>query len=288
MSTLPPAPKRRRNVPDAPGLTTRSANKSIRPAEVAGLVNTRRSSEQKAADDAREAEEKELAEQEEDEKLARIAAIEDKQHQEDLEYRQNGNHPVDPPRRKTHKNASPGPAPRSPSTTPACDDPMLYEQEEIGAEELEEIDEGKNPYANDNESDETSNDEDDIEDVEDDEESDTAVQRPKKKLKKGRAHIQAARQTRDSTGTPEIESSGQKRKAKDYGKEKAPAKKPKTGKKAGLTAGVKSRLKGNKAREGDDVDGVVQYGGPALDDDTGEVVEREKGGKGKPKQASHT
>ncbi|KAJ6582259.1 hypothetical protein B0H19DRAFT_1252368 [Mycena capillaripes] len=257
MSTLPPPPKKRRNVPDAPGLTTRSTNKTVRPAEAAGLVNTRRSSEQKAADDAREAEEKARAEKEEDEKLARVVAIEDKQRQQDIEYRQNANHPVEPSRRKTHKSTSPGPARRSPSTTPADDE--------------------QDPYANDSASDtfeppeESSNDEDDIEDNGDDEDSDSAVPLPKKKPKKRRADIHAARQTQDSTGTPEIESSGQKRKAKDNGKGKAPAKKTKLGKKAGLAAGAKSTLERDKVKEGDGGDGSVQYGGPALDDDAGEV-----------------
>ncbi|KAJ7200209.1 hypothetical protein GGX14DRAFT_400895 [Mycena pura] len=42
MSTLPPPPKKRRNVPDAPGLATRSTNKDVRPAEAAGLVQRQR------------------------------------------------------------------------------------------------------------------------------------------------------------------------------------------------------------------------------------------------------
>ncbi|KAF7344724.1 hypothetical protein MVEN_01633100 [Mycena venus] len=288
MSTLPPPPKKRKNVPDAPGLTTRTTNKAVRPAEAAGLVNTRRSSEQKAADDAREPEGKAHAEQEEAEKLARVAAIEDKQHEQDLEYRQNANHPIDP-RRKTYKNASPGPAPRSPSTTP-----NERIQGVLSADELAEIEEGNHPDANDNESDtfgppeNSSDDEGDTEDTGDNEESDSAAPQPKKRLKKGRADVRAVRQTQDGTGTPDVESSGQKRKAKDSGKgpRKAPAKKPKIGKKAGLAPGIKKTLKRDKAKAGDDGDGIVQYGGPALDDDAGEVVEREKVGKGKPKQAS--
>ncbi|KAF8180707.1 hypothetical protein K438DRAFT_1841690 [Mycena galopus ATCC 62051] len=283
MSALPPVPKRRRNEPDAPGLSTRSANKYVRPAEAAGLTNTRRSSEQKAADDAKEAQEKAQVDEEESEKLARVAAIEDKQREDDLQYGQNPHHPVDPPRRKTPKNASPGPARRSLSTTPAREDLAGDEQEELGGEEFEEM--NQDPDADKNEF-EPSDSENDTEDIEDDNDSDSAAQKPKKKLKKGRVDIQAARQTQDSTGTPEIESSGQKRKAKDHGKGKAPAKKLKTAKKGGLTAGVKSTLKNKRPKDGDDVDGIVQYGGPALDDDAGEIVEREKGtGKGKPKQS---
>ncbi|KAJ7711165.1 hypothetical protein B0H14DRAFT_3524645 [Mycena olivaceomarginata] len=211
MSTLPPPPRKCRNAPpDAPGLATRGNNKTVKPAEAAGLVNTRRSSEQKAADDAREAEEKACAEQEEEKKLARVAAIEDKQRQQDLKYRQHANRPIDsdPPHRPPHKNTSPGPDPRSPSTTPARDDFILTLSSD--------------PRANDDESDtyktpeQSSDDQDDTDDTDDNKGGDSAVPR-RKKPKKGRADIKATRQTQDNTGTPEIESSGQKRKARDNG-----------------------------------------------------------------------
>jgi hypothetical protein len=47
-------------------------------------------------------------------------------------------------------------------------------------------------------------------------------------------------------------------------------KKAKLGKKAGLAAGVKSTIK--QVKEGNDSEGMVQYGGPALDDDVGEAA----------------
>ncbi|KAK6977475.1 hypothetical protein R3P38DRAFT_3334705 [Favolaschia claudopus] len=275
--SLPPPPKRRPGrLPDGPGLTTRSNNKNVHPAEAAGLVPPaaeRRTAEQKAEDKAKAAEDKKQAALEHHNKLSRLAAIEDRQRREDMVYHETAHHPIDPPRRS-----------RAPSTPVSA-------HEELPAESEDEMDLGSHialyPQANDSDShDESglfappSDDEDDSDSDPDSEDSGdngnvkTSALRKQKKLKITRSDIRDLRETEDVVGTPEVEASGGKRKATDDGNAKS--KKGKTAKKGGLSIGIKETLKRKSTKEVEDDDSMVHFGGPALDDDAGEVVEREK------------
>ncbi|KAJ7609490.1 hypothetical protein FB45DRAFT_1066877 [Roridomyces roridus] len=265
MSTLS-APKRRRPTtrsqaheddappdetqPTRPGLATRPGNDQIHPAVEAGVVSTRRTPTQKAADDKKAAAAQKRAEAEEAEKLARVAAIEDKQRQQDDKYQQTAHHPVDPPR-----SSRPSQRPREP---------------DFDAEELEEMENG--------------HEEEDDEDGSDAEEE--APQRKKKQPKKTREDILSVRDTQDATGTPV--SSGHKRsRSTTSANETVTKKKAKRGKTSGLSEGVKKALKKGKVDEG--AAEIVKYGGPAKDDDKEEDVERAKGGqKGLPQASRAT
>ncbi|KAJ6626486.1 hypothetical protein B0H10DRAFT_2185729 [Mycena sp. CBHHK59/15] len=105
-----PAPsskaKTKRNVPDAPRLSTRSQNQATRPAVLAGLAPGNRCT----AVDMEEARATEAAQQadavrKQADAIACVAAIEDEQRARDQTSAETANHPVDPPAR----------APESPS-----------------------------------------------------------------------------------------------------------------------------------------------------------------------------
>ncbi|KAK7001877.1 hypothetical protein R3P38DRAFT_2795332 [Favolaschia claudopus] len=214
--SLPVPPTRRRNQPSGPGLTTRAGNKNIHPAQLAGLVP--KTAEERAEEKGRAAETKAQSDHTKDTALAAIAAIEDEQRREDIEYGETANHPPAPAR------------PHRQTQTP-----------QFSAEEEEEMDSGKNlscltlefvftcisdPEADDSsgsdafrppdDSNDSSDDEEDPDNSEGDEDASAAIPRKKKK-KFSRADIQAVRQTQDIAGTPEIGGVGGKRKAKDNG-----------------------------------------------------------------------
>ncbi|KAK7001905.1 hypothetical protein R3P38DRAFT_3283719 [Favolaschia claudopus] len=278
--SLPP-PTKRRNQPSGPGLTTRAGNKNIHPAQLAGLVP--KTAEERAEDNERAAEVKAQSDRTKDSALAAIAAIEDEQRRKDIEYGETAHHPP-PPARPQRRIRTP----------------------QLSPEEEEEMNLGKNlqflpleflftcnadPEANDSESGDSdsfrppdesndSGDDEDEPDASEDDEGASAAPPRKKNKKFSRADIQAARQTQDITGTPEIGGGGGKRKANDNG-EKSVAKKTKIAKKSGMVSGAKERLKRREAKGTEDSDGMVHYGGPAIDDDADEIVEREKKGKGR-------
>jgi hypothetical protein len=94
-----PAPKPKRNHPDAPWLNTCTKNFDTHPARDAGVAkSTRRTAAQmeeaRLADEQQEAK----AQQQKERALARVTAIEDEQRSHDQTYAEAANHPVDPPR----------------------------------------------------------------------------------------------------------------------------------------------------------------------------------------------
>ncbi|KAJ6570029.1 hypothetical protein B0H10DRAFT_2237989 [Mycena sp. CBHHK59/15] len=109
---------------------------------------------------------------------------------------------------------------------------------------------------------------------------------PKKKKKKqvtSRADIIAARHTQDPPGTPAVavaEDNRKKRKSKDKDVKKARKKAKLTKKKSGLEKSKSLGDRGAPAAPADD-DSMVAPGGPAVDDDPDEHVERPKTGKKK-------
>lgn len=95
---------------EMPGLKTRAKNKATHPAVNAGVEKgTRRTPAQ--MQQAREAEQKRVDKSalQQQKALARLAAVEDKQLEEDDAYAETANHPVDRPLKKPS-------APKKPST----------------------------------------------------------------------------------------------------------------------------------------------------------------------------
>jgi hypothetical protein len=91
---------------EMPGLKTRAQNKLTRPAVAAGLEKgTRRTAAQ--MQQAREAEKKKVdkAALHQQKALERLAAVEDKQLEEDIAYAETANHPVDRPLKKPAEKA---------------------------------------------------------------------------------------------------------------------------------------------------------------------------------------
>ncbi|KAJ7465495.1 hypothetical protein FB451DRAFT_1369850 [Mycena latifolia] len=129
----------------------------------------------------------------------------------------------------------------------------------------------------------SSSEESELEPELDNSDEEPASPKPKKKKHRkstSRADIRASRTTQDSTGTPATpseEDNGKKRKATEKTSEtKKKAKIIK--KKAGLDKKAVKKSKGPAGNEADD-DSMVAPGGPALDDDLDEEVERPKKGK---------
>ncbi|KAJ7115097.1 hypothetical protein C8R43DRAFT_1242445 [Mycena crocata] len=248
-----------------PGLKTRSSNALTHPGRAAGLEPKKRGSREEQAE-ARLAKEAaaaaELAEAEATraEGLARVAALEDKQRREDAAYATTANHPVDRPLKRTEIQSSDDeeePAPKRPRAA----NPANANKDGSGDD--------SNPY---NPSGSDSSEDESADDSDDDD-------KPKKKSKSKkppatqRADIAAARQTKDSTGTPSIEQATSKNKTRESSKKSRP-KQPK--KKSGINKDAVKRAASGPAPEDDS---MVAMGGPAMDDDTGEAVERPKKGK---------
>ncbi|KAJ6629602.1 hypothetical protein B0H10DRAFT_2428255, partial [Mycena sp. CBHHK59/15] len=249
---------------EAPGLKTRAINKTVHPAVNAGLKKqVRRTPAQiaQARDDETTA--KAQAALDKKKELKRLAALEDEQHRDDLAYTATANHPADKPVKAHNPSISHSGAKVQPSgaESGADDKSDGYQQPE---EEGEESDDDDDTDAEDSDADEAM----------------------KKKNKKSttRADVLASRTTQDSTGTPAIGDAAnqKKRKAQDKpatgASKKAKKNTPK--KKSGLDDRV-STSKAKGAVSDPEDDSMVAPGGPALDDDVDEHVERPKTGKQK-------
>ncbi|KAJ6621813.1 hypothetical protein B0H10DRAFT_1945080 [Mycena sp. CBHHK59/15] len=253
---------------EAPGLKTRKKNKTVRPGVNAGVEKKyRRNKAQMAQARDDETTAKARAVLNKKKELKRLAALEDQQHRDDIAYAATANHPADKPVK---------------ANIPAVVDSVVTPQPS-GAESGS--GDESDAYQQPNNSEESDSD-DDGEDADADD-SDTDVHKKKKNKKTSRADVIASRTTQDSTGTPRAEepSTGQKRKAADKstasGRKKA--KKDKTSankKKSGLdNRGAKSQAK--DAASAPEDDSMVAPGGPALDDDEEEHVEKPQKGKTK-------
>ncbi|KAJ6517195.1 hypothetical protein C8R47DRAFT_1254521 [Mycena vitilis] len=244
-----------------PRMKTRIANKDTHPADKAGLKKgVRRTSAQMVQAREDETTAKARAALNAKKEVKRLAALEDKLQQDDRAYSATANHPPAKPV-KAPEEATEFQSRRAQSGSD--EDSEAYQPEE--------------------------NEEDDVDDDADGEDSDAD---PKKK-KKGpsRSDVQASRSTQDSTGTPATGAAG-KRKAPEKAKAGNPRKRPKTAmanKKSGLDdSDLRSNSKAKGAVSDAEDDSMVAPGGPALDDDVDERVERPATGKkkkGKPDAA---
>ncbi|KAJ6629705.1 hypothetical protein B0H10DRAFT_1939676 [Mycena sp. CBHHK59/15] len=247
-----------------PGLKTRDKNKNTRPGVNAGVEKrTRRTAVQMQQARSDETTSKAKAALDQKKKEKQLAALEDKQQQDDLAYAKTANHPPDRPLKSSAPvveavagGAAGGGAGGDPGSGHDSD-PYDPESEESSEESESEPDD---------------NDEDDV---------------PKKKKKKqvtSRADIIAARHTQDPPGTPAVavaEDNRKKRKSKDKDVKKARKKAKLTKKKSGLEKSKSLGDRGAPAAPGADDDSMVAPGGPAVDDDPDEHVERPKTGKKK-------
>ncbi|KAJ7674001.1 hypothetical protein DFH06DRAFT_752525 [Mycena polygramma] len=238
-----------------PGLSTRANNKTVRPGVRAGLEPQSRRTKPEMAQ-AREDEvtaraKEKIAKQQ---ALKRVAAIEDEHQQQDAAYALNANHPVDQPFEAEPESDI---APRATSESEEEFAPPL----EDGSEEDDDDDFG---------GDDTSEDD-----------------RPKSKKKvpaTSRADVKKSRSTQDSTGTP---ATAETKKRKPEASSRPP-KKNKKAKTSGAPKKLKSGLNDSGASQSQaatrtEDDSMVAPGGPAMDDDKGEHVERAKKQKrGKP------
>ncbi|KAJ7764025.1 hypothetical protein DFH07DRAFT_956294 [Mycena maculata] len=255
---------------EMPRLKTRTKNKDTRPGVKAGVDKKKRPSpeeKQQALEAQKSADSKDKAARRD--ALQRLAVVEDEQHKEDLAYTETANHPPDRP----SKSSTPKPLATDSAPTAAA----------RGAG-------GDNPGSGDDDS--QAYDPEDSSDSES-EADDSEEDAPKSKKKKAnRDDVLSKRSTRDSTGTPAVqgaEDNGKKRKS--TAKAEKSKKKAKTSKKkSGLNKESKSVGKDREAATRDDDDSMVAPGGPAIDDDSAEVVERPKKGgkkvKGIPSQTS--
>ncbi|KAJ6598059.1 hypothetical protein B0H10DRAFT_1959477 [Mycena sp. CBHHK59/15] len=253
---------------EAPGLKTREKNKTVRPGVNAGVEKKyRRNKAQmvQARDDETTAKARAVLNKKKE--LKRLAALEDQQHRDDIAYAATANHPADKPVKANIPAVVDSVATPQPSgaESGSGDESDAYRQPD-NSEESDSDDDGEDADADD---------------------SDTDLPKKKKNKKTSRADVIASRTTQDSTGTPRAEepSTGQKRKAADKstasGRKKA--KKDKTSankKKSGLdNRGSKSQAK--DAASAPEDDSMVAPGGPALDDDEEEHVEKPQKGKTK-------
>ncbi|KAJ7936187.1 hypothetical protein B0H13DRAFT_2453007 [Mycena leptocephala] len=265
------APKSK-DLPPASRPATRAKNKDVHPAFDTGHRKpwgTRRTSTQIAEAQEKEDSAKRQAVVEQKRLTDKVAEIEDRQREEDLQYASQANHPVDAV--------------------------VLNAVDEMG-EEQEEEEQGEDD-GGDSECDPSFGEEDanvytgsDSDDSDDDEESSAPRGRPKK-TKTRRDDISAQRRTIAQSGTPKI--TNLKRKASP--KQKA-AKKTKKSKKSGLapvprrgTSSASGRSSRMAVDTEDDNDNMVRPGGPALDDDPHEYVEvgKKKKKHGKPAQSDY-
>ncbi|KAJ6626371.1 hypothetical protein B0H10DRAFT_2304101 [Mycena sp. CBHHK59/15] len=264
---------------EAPGLKTRAKNKLVRPGVNAGVEKkTRRTQAEMAQARTDETTAKARAALDQKKALKQLAALEDQQHRDDIAYAATANHPIDKAKIPAVADSVTTPQPIGDDSR-SGDDSDEYQQPN---EDSQDPDPDPDPDSN-SDSDSDSNSDADADD-------DNDAEQPKKKKKPkvtSRADVIASRTTRDSTGTPAVDgaSTGQKRKAVDKSKAsgKKATKKPKTSaqpkKKSGLDdRRSKSQVKDASAPEDDS---MVVPGGPALDDDKAEHVERPQKGKKK-------
>ncbi|KAJ6549570.1 hypothetical protein DFH09DRAFT_1086817 [Mycena vulgaris] len=251
----------------ASGLSTRRANQDIRPAVAAGLEKkTRRTAVQMDQARADDTTSKAKASLEEKKKQKRVADLEDKQRQDDLAYAKTANHPADRP------VASSTVGPETDSEAGGAVDPVDDSDpvDDLEAEAYKPDDEAS--------SESESTPEDSSED-----DAPKRKQKQKKKKKKrstSRADVIASRATQDSSGTPEEPVKKRKATEEKTSKKDKKTKTSNSGKKSGLDKiGVGLKVAATVAED----DSMVAQGGPALDDDSKEHVERPNGKKGKSK-----
>ncbi|KAJ6587717.1 hypothetical protein B0H10DRAFT_1961371 [Mycena sp. CBHHK59/15] len=257
-----PAPsKKKRNMPDAPRLTTRTQNKLTHPAVDAGVTGLHRTVAEMEKARATEAAQLANTKQKAATAIARVAAIEDAQRKKDQTYDETANHPPDPP---AHEEPQPmddeGPQGdhHLPSQSPDTDSDVDFDSDK-------EQDFAPSEHSSD----------------EEEEEEPTPRGRGIKPAKSSRNDVSTARSTEDSSGTPAASADGRKCKIS----EKSPSnskrsvlKKPKLAKKGGLAA-VKKRAASSASGQSsvitapNDEESMVQYGGPAVEDDANEQLE---------------
>ncbi|KAJ7255000.1 hypothetical protein B0H12DRAFT_1233262 [Mycena haematopus] len=265
---------------EMPGLKTRTQNKDTHPAKKVGLEKkTRRTEDQMK--DARKAEAQSKAKEmrQEKEKLQALAAFEDKQRDDDIAHAKTANHPADRPM----KPPASGEEDLVKSHAPIDEDVDMAEdrrpvKHHAPIDKDVDMDNGEDSDAFAAPEDESSQESDEGQ------ESDAPPKKKKQKTKgPSRADILASRTTQDSTGTPESNAEvvkAKKRKSKDKQKE-GRSKKPKNEKKkSGLDKKVVENSKALSAADPDD-DSMVAPGGPAIDNDSDEELERPKKGKKK-------
>ncbi|KAJ7724779.1 hypothetical protein B0H16DRAFT_1698549 [Mycena metata] len=209
--------------------------------------------------------------------ISAAASIEDRQREEDMRYELEANHPRDPP------------------LVPSA--PASDEDEEDVPEDPSHAD-SDGSFVGDNE-------EDEPEDLSADEaEPEVPRGRPKTKPDKAkRDDIKASRKTQSQSGTPQVRPAAAKRKASagsaKSSSKAAATKKAKTGKKSGLASNLKSSAarrtpssasgRSSMLVDSEEDDHMVRPGGPALDDDENEHVERrdKKSKRGKPNESDY-
>ncbi|KAJ6632008.1 hypothetical protein B0H10DRAFT_2426924 [Mycena sp. CBHHK59/15] len=295
-----------------PGLQTRGRNKNTHPAVNAGVEKkTRRNAAemQKARTDETldtcllnvrspfTDETTAKAQAKLDQKKAQkcLAVVEDKQQREDIAYAKTANHPPE----RSPKLTTPSPkalADRPQKSTPAPktvgdaivgrdgDDPgSKVAQGTMSGGDGDDPDSGDDSHGYDAASGDESSEESDSESDDSDEDV-PSKQKKKKKSGLTRADIVAARNTRDGSGTPSMPAKSpsvpakRKSSTKEKNTEKRKRKKAKTtAKKSGLQI---LQSAGPPAPSVDN-DSMVALGGPAVDNDMQEHVERPKAGKKK-------
>ncbi|KAJ7494907.1 hypothetical protein FB451DRAFT_1550594 [Mycena latifolia] len=285
-----PNPRRKKNVPDAPRLQTRKSNQNAHPGNIA--KSSRRTPEEMEAARASEAAEKAATMQKGTRAISRVAAIEDEQRAVDQTYDETANHPIDPPR---PARRAPPPATKSVEEDQDDDrdsdsaDPPRPARRASAPETGEEEDQDDNgdsdsaesgdgaAFVPQHSSDEDGGEEEDFGDDEDEQEVEKARGRSSKPVKPSRKDVTASRSTKDSSGTPvdtSKEGSNKRKASAEATKHtKKKSKKVKLGK-GGLVAKAKQAASSAGAA-GDDGDvPMSQFGGPALDDDEHEDLER--------------
>ncbi|KAJ7778851.1 hypothetical protein DFH07DRAFT_796241 [Mycena maculata] len=252
-----PRPKRKRGEPDAPRLNTRTTNKKTRPAVKAGLAKADGPTQRRSTDEMEEARRVEAESQAAETgrktaALARVSAIVDEQRAEDDNYSATARHPTDlpsPVRRTSPSDVTEDPAGGGKEGSGDDSDEFIPPKGSSG-------DEGDG----------------DVDASEPESEADDPAPRGRKPAKPAGADLNAKK--RKAPG-----------KKADQNK---PHKKTKLAKKAGLVSHPKRGASSASGRSsiiagpGEEDDSMSRFGGPALDDDMGEQLERpKKSGKGK-------
>ncbi|KAJ7255148.1 hypothetical protein C8J57DRAFT_1518076 [Mycena rebaudengoi] len=256
--------------PAHPGLQTRKKPWKTRPAINARLeIKPRHTAPQMAQACKDETTAKVLLKVEAKKGRRRHAALKDKQHQDDLAYAKTANHPAD-------REASSTVATKAASTSGLADG--TGDDDHASGDDSEPY----VPLADERSSNEES-DPDDDGDTTDDNNNNKKKKKKKKWATVTCTEIHASRKTEDSLGTPVIiDDKSKKRKgSRDIDKPRKKAKVMVATKKSGLQDEHKSKSKSKHEAPGADNDCMVAPGGPALDNDTGEHVERPKSSKKK-------
>ncbi|KAJ7689346.1 hypothetical protein B0H17DRAFT_1202456 [Mycena rosella] len=258
-----------------PRLTTRPGNKDKQPAIDTGYRKPWRKNRTKAeilADEEKAASAKLKSTQQQKKLTSKVAALEDSMREEDIRRDAEADHPLDP-------------------VLPAEEEEADELEEELAEESEPEDQSGAYVAGAESESEGEEPSEDEPESKPKPRGRSSAV---KSAGKAGRSDVAAQRQTAAQSGTPKVAATaGQaaKRKA-SLTSQKSVAKKSKSSKKAGL-APVRGRTASSASNrsmavDSDEDDHMVKLGGPAIDDDVNEDVERKKGKnrkRGKPAES---